>query len=63
MSKASGDNLNVDNPDELMEPAPTHNEALQAVLTLGRYVKEVDNPFMHKFESMLGLFGKKAWAL
>ena len=56
--------MNVDNPDEQMEPAPTHNEALQAVLTLGRYVKEVDDPFMRKLESMWGLFvGKKAQAL
>ncbi|KAF8507397.1 hypothetical protein JB92DRAFT_2960731, partial [Gautieria morchelliformis] len=42
--------------------APTHNEALQAVLVLGKYVRDIDDPFAHKLEMMLGSFGQRTRA-
>ncbi|KAF9221437.1 DDE-domain-containing protein [Gyrodon lividus] len=43
--------------DAPVEPTPMCNEALQAALLLRKYTKNLDDPFTHKLETMLGLFG------
>ncbi|KAF8511528.1 hypothetical protein JB92DRAFT_2725495 [Gautieria morchelliformis] len=55
------DSDDIDN-DVPIEPAPTHHEALQAVLLLRRYVRDIDDPFTHKLEMMLGSFGQRTRA-
>ncbi|KIK74702.1 hypothetical protein PAXRUDRAFT_789118, partial [Paxillus rubicundulus Ve08.2h10] len=35
------------------------NKALQVALLLQKYTKDLDDPFAHKLEIMLGLFGRK----
>ncbi|KIK80404.1 hypothetical protein PAXRUDRAFT_15820 [Paxillus rubicundulus Ve08.2h10] len=47
----------VDN-DTPVEPAPTCGEALQAVLLLRKYTEDLNDPFAHKLEMMLGSFGQ-----
>lgn len=42
--------------DTLVEPRPTRAEALQAALTIIRYVKDKDGAYFRKLESMLALF-------
>ncbi|KIK75503.1 hypothetical protein PAXRUDRAFT_172674, partial [Paxillus rubicundulus Ve08.2h10] len=46
-----------------VKPGPTHNEVLQVVLVVGKYIKDFDDLFVHKLESMLGLLGKRTQAL
>ena len=41
------------------KPGPACHEALQAVLTLQEYIGTINDPFVHKLEVMLNLFG---WA-
>ena len=48
-----GNDVNVDIP----APGPTRCEALQAALTLKKYVRILSEPFAHKPEVMLGSFG------
>ncbi|KAI6010479.1 hypothetical protein PISMIDRAFT_101632 [Pisolithus microcarpus 441] len=52
--------LDVDKDDESAGMAPklipTRSEALQAVLTLRKYVRVIDEPYAHKLGSMLGSF-------
>ncbi|KIK76026.1 hypothetical protein PAXRUDRAFT_18499 [Paxillus rubicundulus Ve08.2h10] len=45
--------------DAPVEPAPMCNKALQAALLLQKYMRDLDDPFAHKLEMMLGLFGRK----
>jgi hypothetical protein len=42
--------------DTLVEPAPTRAEALQAALTIIRYIKDKDGAYFRELESKLGLF-------
>ncbi|KAG6377548.1 hypothetical protein JVT61DRAFT_15363 [Boletus reticuloceps] len=50
-----------DDPDEVVEPAPTWSEAIRAALLLRRYMnlKDLNDPFARKLEAMLGLFGQQ----
>ncbi|KAF8437529.1 hypothetical protein L210DRAFT_3545894 [Boletus edulis BED1] len=56
-SAASG--AGDDDPDEVVEPAPTRSEAIRAALLLQRYTKDLNDPFACKLEAMLGLFGQQ----
>ncbi|KAF8523432.1 hypothetical protein JB92DRAFT_2884861 [Gautieria morchelliformis] len=56
------DNSNVIDGDIPIEPASTRNEALQAVLVLSKYVRDIDDPFARKLEMMLGSFGQRTRA-
>lgn len=47
-----GNDVDVDIP----APGPTRCEALQAALTLKKYVRTFSEPFAHKPEVMLGSF-------
>ncbi|KAN0141339.1 hypothetical protein V8E53_001095 [Lactarius tabidus] len=42
--------------DTLVEPRPTRAEALQAALTIIRYIKDEDGAYFRELESMLALF-------
>ena len=44
------------NSDDPVEPVPTRIEALQAVLLLQKYTRDLDDPIAHKLETMLGSF-------
>ena len=60
----AGNSDEVDNDhDKPDEPGPTRGEALRAALVLGRYIREFDDPFMRKLESMLGSVGKRTRVL
>ena len=48
--------------DEVVEPMPTYNEALQATLLLQKYTKYLNKPFACKLELMLDSFGQKIYA-
>ncbi|KAI6100482.1 hypothetical protein EDD16DRAFT_1481329, partial [Pisolithus croceorrhizus] len=48
-------NANDDSAAELA--GPTCKDTLQASLLLRQYVKDIDDPFAHKLELMLGTFG------
>ncbi|KAI5982224.1 hypothetical protein EDD15DRAFT_2181399 [Pisolithus albus] len=48
-----------DNNEGPVEPSPTCNEALQAVLVLQKYTKSLNDPFARKLELMLGTFGQR----
>ncbi|KAF8520133.1 hypothetical protein JB92DRAFT_2896315, partial [Gautieria morchelliformis] len=56
------DNSNDIDGDIPIEPASTRNEALQAVLVLSKYVRDIDDPFSRKLEMMLGSFGQRTQA-
>lgn len=69
-AKAAWETNNARNSDKVdndhNEPdkaGPTHGEALQAALVLGRYIRKFDDPFMCKLESMLGSVGKRTQVL
>ncbi|KIK75362.1 hypothetical protein PAXRUDRAFT_19069 [Paxillus rubicundulus Ve08.2h10] len=49
-----------DDNDDINMPAPslTRSEALQALLTLRKYIAALDDPFACKLEVMLGSFGQ-----
>ena len=58
--KKAREGINDDIDSDLpVEPGPTQNEALQAVLVLKKYVQDLDDPFAHKLEMMLGSFGQR----
>ena len=44
-------------------PGPTHREALQAALTLRKYLGTINEPFAHKMEVELGSFGQQTRAV
>ncbi|KAF8463207.1 hypothetical protein JB92DRAFT_2776165 [Gautieria morchelliformis] len=58
---------NKDNSDDVdgdipIEPAPMRNEALQAMLVLRKYARDIEDPFARKLEMMLGSFGQRTRA-
>ncbi|KAG6374264.1 hypothetical protein JVT61DRAFT_4281 [Boletus reticuloceps] len=55
----SGSNDDNNNNESGGEPTPTRMEALQAVLTLRRYVNIFNNPLSQKLEMTLGSFGQQ----
>lgn len=55
----TGGNVNDSDSDGTIKPAPTQKEALQAALLLWKYVKDLNDPFAHRLEIMLGTFGQK----
>ncbi|KIK76975.1 hypothetical protein PAXRUDRAFT_168231 [Paxillus rubicundulus Ve08.2h10] len=66
-AKAAREANSEGNSDEVnggpVEPGPTRNDTLQAALVVGKYIKDFDDPFMCKLESMLGLLGKRTRVL
>ncbi|KIK80199.1 hypothetical protein PAXRUDRAFT_159272 [Paxillus rubicundulus Ve08.2h10] len=58
-SEGNSDEVNV-GPVKL---GPTHSDALQVALVVGKYIKDFDDLFMCKLDSMLGLLGKRTWVL
>ncbi|KAG1902852.1 uncharacterized protein F5891DRAFT_923489, partial [Suillus fuscotomentosus] len=63
--KAAGGNDDGDNDSDIDVPAPgpTRREALQATLTLRKYLGTFDEPFARKLEVMLGSFGQQTLAV
>jgi hypothetical protein len=56
---SSGDD-SVEEEDTPVKPCPIYCEVLQAISTINRYVKYVDNPVARKVEDVLASF---AWQL
>ena len=54
---AGGDN--DDDPTDVHTPGPTCQELFETALMLRKHVATLNNPFSHKFEVMLGLFGQQ----
>ncbi|KAI6115605.1 hypothetical protein EDD16DRAFT_1474204 [Pisolithus croceorrhizus] len=50
--------MSDDDNEELVKPAPTCKEALQAAVLLQKYMKGLDDPCAHKVESVLSTFGQ-----
>ncbi|KAF9220445.1 hypothetical protein BS17DRAFT_787439 [Gyrodon lividus] len=61
--EANGEGNSDDVDSGPVEPGSTRNEALQAALVVGKYIKDFDDPFVRKLESMLGLLGKRTGVL
>ncbi|KAG1756584.1 uncharacterized protein EDB91DRAFT_1261356 [Suillus paluster] len=62
--KAAGGNDNNDDVDiDMAAPGPTHHKALQAALTLRKYLGTFNEPFAHKLKVMLGSFGQQTLAV
>jgi hypothetical protein len=50
------------NEDDLpIEPCPTWHEVLKAVLTIIRYIEDLNNPIAHKLEAILGSFNRQLY--
>ena len=56
---SGGDDNDHDGP---VESAPTRNEALQAVLLLHKYTRDLNDPFARRLETMLGSFRQQTQA-
>ncbi|KAG2084647.1 uncharacterized protein F5147DRAFT_621906, partial [Suillus discolor] len=62
--KAAGGNDNNNDSDiDVPAPGPTRCEALQATLTLRKYLGTFDEPVARKLEVMLGSFGQQSLAV
>ncbi|KAF8149040.1 hypothetical protein B0H34DRAFT_667879 [Crassisporium funariophilum] len=42
-----------------IEPRPTRREVLKAVLTIGRYIEDMNDPIARKVEAILGSFNRQ----
>ena len=55
----NGDN-DIDN-NTLIELPPSPHEALQAKITIEKYIETIDEPYAHKLESILADFASSTW--
>ncbi|KAF8224232.1 hypothetical protein L208DRAFT_1312660, partial [Tricholoma matsutake] len=53
----SGDDVNKE--DIPIMPRPTRCEVLNTVLTITRYILDLNNPIAHKLEAILGSFNRQ----
>ena len=58
------ENINTNSGDDVddgvaIEPQPTRWEVLKAVLTISKYIDELDDPLSHKIEGLLRSFNRQ----
>lgn len=47
--------------DEDIAEKPSHKDALTAASTLGKYIADLNDPFVRKLEALLASFGRQTW--